>query len=694
MYESVKKFVLILFILITVSLVSINAQTTNDSIIEVNTFEQLKKSIEENNIHQIKINNNIEFSETITVDSKVKIMATKSVILSRESDFEGILFNVNMHGDLELGENLLLDGELKKTLNSTPAIMNGGILTINGADVKNFIGTVTAALITKANSKTYFNSGVLSNNTSFGGTLDVNSGGAIRLLGNSYMEMNGGIIENNQSNTRGGGVGAVENSTFVLNGGIIRNNKVIHPSSTGGGIYISISASFKMENAIIEGNISEFNGGGIQIGTGNDTEDEERGIHNIVSGKILNNTAKGGAGGGINIPSAYTPLHLKKVFIANNKSAYGGGVYICPTGILITYITNGAAIINNIATMAGNDLLVNSKVPDKVNDTFKIDGRILGGIKQQTFQDGILIEHSITNRHETNSSQKPLNINDFPKIQYLFLKNLPDKKYDADNTITELSKKEATLIIEGNESGIYGGGIGSNSRLIIGEENKSKRINVTMKTGIQCNISDSINVNLVRINGNERKIIETAVLSKNNNWSYSFENLPGEYNYEITEGNKKDYQSTIKLTKKVENTFWYQIDNCDKDKLINISGMKIWDDNDNIYGKRPKEIIINLLADGNEIKEYKVSAQSNWKYSFANLPLSKNNRQIKYTVKEDNVNDYMSMVNGYNVTNKFIGKPKTPKTGNNSLYIAGMLIFASTLLGCVLNQKIEWNKIS
>ena len=57
-------------------------------------------------------------------------------------------------------------------------------------------------------------------------------------------------------------------------------------------------------------------------------------------------------------------------------------------------------------------------------------------------------------------------------------------------------------------------------------------------------------------------------------------------------------------------------------KLIDISGSKTWDDNNNQDGKRPSEIKIHLFADGTELadKVQTVTAANNWSWSFTDLP--------------------------------------------------------------------------
>ena len=69
---------------------------------------------------------------------------------------------------------------------------------------------------------------------------------------------------------------------------------------------------------------------------------------------------------------------------------------------------------------------------------------------------------------------------------------------------------------------------------------------------------------------------------------------------------------------------------------------------------------MNLLADGVKIESLTVTAATGWKYTFPQLPESKDGRKIVYTVTEEAVEGYTAKVDGYNITNTY--KPVTPPT--------------------------------
>ena len=146
---------------------------------------------------------------------------------------------------------------------------------------------------------------------------------------------------------------------------------------------------------------------------------------------------------------------------------------------------------------------------------------------------------------------------------------------------------------------------------------------------------------------------KTATLSVDNNWTQSItgldekkdgkaieytwaeENVPK--GYELT-GNTADGTVTTLTNKHVP-------------EVTSISGTKTWNDNDNQDGKRPTSITVNLLADGTVYASQTVTAATNWKYTFDNLPVNKNGTAINYTIGEVEVTDYTTEIDEYDIIN-------------------------------------------
>ncbi|KAJ82761.1 collagen adhesin precursor [Enterococcus faecalis NY9] len=90
-----------------------------------------------------------------------------------------------------------------------------------------------------------------------------------------------------------------------------------------------------------------------------------------------------------------------------------------------------------------------------------------------------------------------------------------------------------------------------------------------------------------------------------------------------------------------------------KIELVNLHGQKTWNDKDNQDGKRPEKINANLLANGKVVATKEVSEAEGWQYAFENLPKYENEQAIVYIVTEDQVPEYNTEINGYDITNSY-----------------------------------------
>ncbi|AQP41303.1 cell wall surface anchor family protein,putative [Streptococcus gallolyticus subsp. gallolyticus DSM 16831] len=161
---------------------------------------------------------------------------------------------------------------------------------------------------------------------------------------------------------------------------------------------------------------------------------------------------------------------------------------------------------------------------------------------------------------------------------------------------------------------------------------------------------DSITINLLA-NG---KKVDSQKVSAATNWAYHFGNLPQYENgqvitYTVNEDAVDSYSTSIN---------GYNITNSYTPETVDVKATKNWDDNDNQDGKRPTSITVNLLADGEKINSQKVvaAADGTWTASFTNLPKYKDGKEIKYTVTEEAVEEYETIINDFTITNKYIPK--------------------------------------
>lgn len=160
---------------------------------------------------------------------------------------------------------------------------------------------------------------------------------------------------------------------------------------------------------------------------------------------------------------------------------------------------------------------------------------------------------------------------------------------------------------------------------------------------------ESITVRLLA-NG-EEKDSQTVTADENGNWTYSFEKLPKyeagkEIVYTVTEDAVADY--TTEIT-------GYDITNSYAPGKTSVTVTKSWADNDDRGGHRPKEIKVQLKADGeNSGEEITLNAENKWTYTWSELDEKKAGKDIVYTVEEiGKTAGYISTVTG-NATEGFI----------------------------------------
>ena len=206
----------------------------------------------------------------------------------------------------------------------------------------------------------------------------------------------------------------------------------------------------------------------------------------------------------------------------------------------------------------------------------------------------------------------------------------------------------------------------------------------------------------VRLSANGEEI-KTYEISSENNWTYTFVELPRycdgeEIEYIITEDEVDGYITTVSENVIVENddqtiTINNTITNTHEKEKITIEGVKTWEDFDNEYNSRPNEITIYLYKKDELYKTIIVTSETDWKYVIDNLDKYADGEEITYTIKEEAVEGYETTYDGYNILNKIIwnigdGEEELPpQTGieisfNNVLYviISGVLFILGSYL--------------
>nr|WP_242542171.1 Cna B-type domain-containing protein [Vagococcus sp. DIV0080] len=146
-----------------------------------------------------------------------------------------------------------------------------------------------------------------------------------------------------------------------------------------------------------------------------------------------------------------------------------------------------------------------------------------------------------------------------------------------------------------------------------------------------------------------------VTLTSADNWAYNWTDLDIKtagkaIKYTVKE---LDVPSGYQASKPVIDKGNVTITNTHIAELTEVSGTKTWNDKDNQDGIRPDSITVNLLADGKQVDSKPVTADDNWQYTFNDLPKYQNGIEIVYTVTEDIVENYITQISGFDITNTY-----------------------------------------
>ena len=181
---------------------------------------------------------------------------------------------------------------------------------------------------------------------------------------------------------------------------------------------------------------------------------------------------------------------------------------------------------------------------------------------------------------------------------------------------------------------------------------------------------DSITVSL-KANDEVKK---TVNLNSVNNWKTVFECLPivdssgDEITYTVEETKNAFYKSNITSEENANKTTFVITNSVTvPDDEIEVIGQKVWEDENNKFGKRPESITLELKNKNGEVIETGVAnAENNWSYKFSAPKYNEDLTEAEYTIDEESTGSiYYEKVgndDNYTVVNKFrIPEEKTSK---------------------------------
>ena len=307
-----------------------------------------------------------------------------------------------------------------------------------------------------------------------------------------------------------------------------------------------------------------------------------------------------------------------------------------PTGY--TKLVDGTKITNTHTPELINNNTGELKVTKIWNDNNNQDGIRPDKIKVSLYIDGKKSDKSLILSLDNNWTGK--------------FTNLP--KYKSEGKEVKYTVKEESIknYTSNNTGNVENGYVITNNHTpeLYGSDGKYTVTKIWNDNNNQDGIRDSYEVTLTGvIEAQDEPVYENTVTLTKDKTSYTWTNL-AKYN------NGKEIKYTVDetkvptgYTKLVDGT---KITNTHETLKTEVVGTKTWVDNNNQDGVRPKEIIVKLLANGVDTgKTVKVTADSNWQYSFTNLDTNSDGKEIKYTVEEQKVPNYTTKVDGYNIIN-------------------------------------------
>ena len=166
---------------------------------------------------------------------------------------------------------------------------------------------------------------------------------------------------------------------------------------------------------------------------------------------------------------------------------------------------------------------------------------------------------------------------------------------------------------------------------------------------------ESIMIRLLA-NGEE---VQSKEVTASDNWSWTFSDLPkykdgAEISYSVKEDAVTDYSASYEGA---------NVTNTHTPGKTSISVSKVWNDSNNQDGKRPNDVTIHLLADGEDTgKTVTLNEANHWSAAFEELDAKKAGKDITYTVKEDDVAGYAVAITGNAESGYTVTNTHTPET--------------------------------
>ncbi|MBQ6368001.1 MAG: Cna B-type domain-containing protein [Erysipelotrichaceae bacterium] len=160
---------------------------------------------------------------------------------------------------------------------------------------------------------------------------------------------------------------------------------------------------------------------------------------------------------------------------------------------------------------------------------------------------------------------------------------------------------------------------------------------------------------------------QSVSLTADKNWEATVEGLPKykdgqEITYSWEEGSMPEgYKLLSKEVSGLITTFTNQY----TPETTDLTVKKVWNDVNDKDKLRPASVTVHVLANGEEIETFELNEENKWTATLEDLPVCEGGKEIKYTVTEDTVKSYTTVISGnakdgFTVTNSHT--PPSPPT--------------------------------
>lgn len=163
---------------------------------------------------------------------------------------------------------------------------------------------------------------------------------------------------------------------------------------------------------------------------------------------------------------------------------------------------------------------------------------------------------------------------------------------------------------------------------------------------------------IINLMADGEKVASKEVTAEDN-WIYYFDNMPRynskgkEIKYTFSHDEVANYETKV-FGYNIISTYIEPETEPTEPETINIRGTIEWKGEENEHKKRPESIVINLIANGQEIALREVTEKENWMYSFEDmLKYDADGKEIIYTISAKEVEYYSQEIQDYNVINTY-----------------------------------------